>query len=129
LLKRGATAERAVTESGNDFVAGVLGFNLLSGAPIGRTRVRKGRTVTEAADLHGQQVEYWNGPGGERWATQQAMTDRVLAQVATLAIEAAAPRGETVVDVGCGGGTTSRILAGLVGASGRVVGVDVSGLC
>jgi SAM-dependent methyltransferase len=109
-------------------VADALGFKSLSGAPLERTRVRKGRNVTEPADLHAHQVEYWNGPGGERWAMQQAMTDRLLAEVATLAIEAAAPRaGETVIDVGCGGGTTSRILAGLVGVSGRVVGIDVSG--
>jgi SAM-dependent methyltransferase len=87
----------------------------------------KGRTVVEPADLHDQQVIFWNGPGGERWAKQQDMIDDVLAPVATLAIEAAAPRlGESVIDVGCGGGVTSRMLAGLVGAAGRVIGLDVS---
>jgi SAM-dependent methyltransferase len=36
--------------------------------------------------------------------------------------------GDSVLDLGCAAGTTSRIMAGLVGPEGRVVGVDASSM-
>ncbi len=79
-------------------------------------------------ELHRDQVDYWNGIGGAHWVDEQARTDIVLAPVSRAVIGHAGIRaGDAVLDVGCGCGSAALELAGLVGASGRVVGLDVSG--
>jgi SAM-dependent methyltransferase len=85
----------------------------------------------EASAGHEQnadQIAYWNGPGGQRWADRQAAQDILLAPVADLLIDRAKPKsGERIIDVGCGSGATSIAFARKVGPSGHVFGVDVSG--
>jgi SAM-dependent methyltransferase len=79
-------------------------------------------------DQNADQIAYWNGPGGQRWARRQQEQDIVLAPVADLLINRAAPKpGERIIDVGCGSGATTIALARKVGPSGHVLGVDVSG--
>ena len=74
------------------------------------------------------QIAYWNGPGGQRWADRQAAQDILLKPVADLLIDRAKPTtGERIIDVGCGSGATTIAFAQKVGPSGHVVGVDVSG--
>lgn len=74
------------------------------------------------------QIAYWNGPGGKRWADRQAAQDVLLQPVADILIDRAKPKsGERILDVGCGSGATSIAFARKVGASGHVFGVDVSG--
>ena len=69
----------------------------------------------------------WNSQSGESWVVYQARLDTMMAVFGQAAIEAAAPvTGESVLDVGCGAGTTSLDLAARVGAEGRVLGVDIS---
>ncbi len=73
------------------------------------------------------QIAYWNGPGGQRWATRQAAQDIVLQPVLDLLIDRAAPKaGERVVDVGCGSGASRFAMAAKVAPPGHVLGVDVS---
>ncbi|QOZ34148.1 class I SAM-dependent methyltransferase [Bradyrhizobium sp. CCBAU 53421] len=73
------------------------------------------------------QIAYWNGPGGQRWAARQAAQDIVLKPVLDLLIDRAAPKaGERIVDVGCGSGASSFALAAKVAPDGHVLGVDVS---
>jgi SAM-dependent methyltransferase len=80
---------------------------------------------------HGQnadQIAYWNGPGGQRWADRQAAQDIMLRPVADLLIDRAKPKaGERVIDVGCGSGATTIAFGQKVGSSGHVFGIDVSG--
>jgi ubiquinone/menaquinone biosynthesis C-methylase UbiE len=78
-------------------------------------------------DRNADQIAYWNGPGGQRWADRQQAQDILLAPVADLLIDRAGPAtGERIIDVGCGSGATSVVFARKVGATGHVLGIDVS---
>ncbi len=72
-----------------------------------------------------QQIEYWNGPAGERWAALQERIDFGLNAITDGLIEFANPQeGERALDIGCGCGTTTLILA--MKLAGSVAGVDIS---
>jgi SAM-dependent methyltransferase len=72
-------------------------------------------------------ITFWNGQAGARWAREQAGLDAMLRAFGEAALEdAGAAPGERVIDVGCGCGDSSLLLADLVGSDGRVVGLDVS---
>jgi ubiquinone/menaquinone biosynthesis C-methylase UbiE len=79
-------------------------------------------------DQNADQIAYWNGPGGQRWADRQAAQDILLAPVLDVLIDRAKLKtGERIVDIGCGSGATSIAFAQKVGPSGHVFGIDVSG--
>lgn len=74
-----------------------------------------------------QQIEYWNGPAGERWARAQDRIDHHLGLITEALVAFAAPRpGERVLDIGCGGGTTALLLRERIGPDGAVTGIDIS---
>jgi SAM-dependent methyltransferase len=84
--------------------------------------------MDEAAERHAEQTAYWGGPGAVPWVARQRETDRVLAGIARRVVDAADPRpGERVLDIGCGCGATTELLAARVGATGHVTGLDISG--
>ena len=77
--------------------------------------------------LHENQIAYWNGAGGDHWVKRQELTDQVLAPVAEIVLNrAAVAAGERVIDVGCGCGATTSLLADRVGAAGAILAADVS---
>lgn len=80
-----------------------------------------------AAPGNADQVEYWNGDVGQRWARSQDRLDRAFQPLTAALMERAAPRpGERAADIGCGCGDLSLMLADRLGAEGRVLAVDVS---
>jgi len=73
------------------------------------------------------QIAYWNGPGGQRWASRQQAQDILLAPVLDILVgRAGAKSGERIVDIGCGNGSTTLAFAREVGPSGHLLGIDVS---
>lgn len=73
------------------------------------------------------QQAYWNGAAGHKWTDFQDTLDVTFAPVLRALLARAAVRpGERVIDIGCGCGGSSLELAGLVGGSGEVLGVDIS---
>ena len=77
------------------------------------------------------QSEYlaWNGESGERWIADADRLDRVLRPVSDVLLEAARLQpGEAVLDVGCGCGALALAASRMVGPSGSVLGVDISGV-
>jgi SAM-dependent methyltransferase len=71
--------------------------------------------------------EDWAGEMGTRWLAKIDRFESMIAPVgAALLARAQYGAGETVVDVGCGGGATSLQIASAVGPDGSVVGIDIS---
>ncbi|UFQ19954.1 MULTISPECIES: class I SAM-dependent methyltransferase [Streptomyces] len=72
------------------------------------------------------QAEAWNGYEGAQWARSQKRWDAVNDGFNQLLLDAAAISGtDTVLDVGCGAGRTTRLAAGRA-ARGRALGLDLS---
>src|SRR5215472_9815352 len=81
----------------------------------------------EAAGPNAAQIDYWNAGAGASWSAQQEALDAELQTWGETAMAALAPRpGERLIDVGCGCGATTLMLADRVGATGRVLGADIS---
>ena len=77
--------------------------------------------------INAQQIEYWNGPAGERWSKAQDRIDHHLGLITEALLALASPRdGESVLDIGCGGGTTALLIRERVGPEGAVTGIDIS---
>lgn len=84
-------------------------------------------TPAPDASPNAEQIEYWNGPVGQRWLAYNDWLDERTAAYGRVALAAAAAQpGEAVLDIGCGAGATSFELARAVGANGSVIGVDIS---
>lgn len=84
--------------------------------------------MAEKTIPNAEMIEHWNGPDVQHWVEEQERYDATARHYGERALEAAAIRpGERVLDVGCGCGETSLSAGRLVGPSGQVVGVDISG--
>jgi len=83
--------------------------------------------MTQQQAANAQQIAYWNEISGPKWVRLGDLIDAQIAPIGLHAIDRAAPsKGERVLDVGCGCGQTSIELARRVGASGQIVGIDIS---
>jgi ubiquinone/menaquinone biosynthesis C-methylase UbiE len=79
------------------------------------------------AEIAAEQAAFWNGPGGQSWLAAYERIQRSIAAFGEVVLSRAAVRpGESVLDVGCGTGSTTASLAQAVGKEGRVLGVDIS---
>ncbi len=74
-----------------------------------------------------EQIDYWNGEAGERWASYDDMMSRLLAPIADALLERLpAGAARAALDVGCGGGSQSLLLAQRLGEAATVTGIDIS---
>jgi SAM-dependent methyltransferase len=74
-----------------------------------------------------EQITYWNETAGPKWIAHEQILDSQIRPLGRAAIDRAAiGGGEHVLDVGCGCGDTTLDLASRVGASGTVLGIDIS---
>jgi SAM-dependent methyltransferase len=81
----------------------------------------------EAVGINAPQIEYWNGPAGDKWARLADSQDIMLGALGSATMDACDIQpGHMVLDVGCGSGTTTIEIARRVGAEGRVLGIDIS---
>lgn len=69
----------------------------------------------------------WAGQAGVRWLSQLDRFEAMIEPIGkALLARAGHTVGETVVDVGCGGGWTTREIAAAVGEPGFALGLDIS---
>lgn len=79
--------------------------------------------MSENAD----QIEYWNEVSGPKWVAMQEELDEQLKPLQDALISYLEPEpGQHILDIGCGCGATSLMLADIVGPEGSVTGLDVS---
>ncbi len=73
------------------------------------------------------QTEDWAGEMGLKWLASLSLFEGMIAPIGdALLARADFQSGETVIDLGCGGGATTLAIAGAVAPSGKVMGVDIS---
>jgi SAM-dependent methyltransferase len=73
------------------------------------------------------QTEFWNGTVGAQWVERAPILDLMLAPMTAPVMDALALKpGMRVVDIGCGNGTTTMLLARRVSFEGAAIGVDIS---
>ncbi|HVF73455.1 MAG TPA: methyltransferase domain-containing protein [Acidimicrobiales bacterium] len=72
-----------------------------------------------------EQIEHWDGEGGEHWAEHADFYDALLRRYADRIMARLDPQpGERVLDIGCGNGA---LALGIAPHVGEVVGLDISG--
>ncbi len=74
-----------------------------------------------------EQKARWNGPAGEVWVENRDLLDATFRPFETILCDAVRTAGDrSVLDVGCGTGSTTLAIARTVAPGGEVLGVDIS---
>ncbi len=74
-----------------------------------------------------EQINYWNGEAGQRWAAEDERMARLLRPITLALLDKLQPvAGIQALDIGCGGGSQTLLLAERLGEQGRVLGIDIS---
>lgn len=71
--------------------------------------------------------EDWAGDMGLKWLASLSLFEEMIAPIGDALLDRADYQdGDTVIDLGCGGGATTLAIARTVAPSGKVMGVDIS---
>ncbi len=71
--------------------------------------------------------EDWAGEMGLKWLASLSLFEEMIAPIGeALLVRADYQDGETVIDLGCGGGATTLAIGSAVAPSGKVMGLDIS---
>ena len=74
-----------------------------------------------------QQIEFWNGEGGRRWAEHDAQFERTIGPLTAPLLARIEPDTATrALDIGCGCGNQTLALARHLGPGAHVTGIDIS---
>lgn len=84
--------------------------------------------MTDDSSTQGkQQPEDWAGEMGLKWLASLSLFEEMIAPIGdALLARSNFKDGETVIDLGCGGGATTLAIAQSIAPSGKVMGVDIS---
>ena len=84
--------------------------------------------MTDAGNnMEGLAAHDWAGEAGTRWLAQLDRFESMIEPIGKALLDQAAySASETVVDIGCGGGWTTRQIASAVGTTGFALGLDIS---
>jgi SAM-dependent methyltransferase len=78
-------------------------------------------------DTTSEQTALWNGAAGRAWVEAQHVLDRLFSPFEDLLVAAVrAASARSVLDVGCGTGSTTLAVARALDANGRCLGIDLS---
>ena len=95
--------------------------------PTGSGGLKEEWTMAEEAIANTAQREYWNTVAGPRWVGFEGYVERRVRAVDDLLLRYSGVKaGERVLEIGCGTGAFTIPLAQAVGASGAVLGADIS---
>jgi SAM-dependent methyltransferase len=95
-------------------------------AQDGGTRNRRQGTIPEMTATDEQKAR-WNGAAGEVWVENRDLLDATFRPFETILCDAVRTAGaRSVLDVGCGTGSTTLAIARTVGPDGTVLGADIS---
>lgn len=74
-----------------------------------------------------EQRDFWSDDAGPIWVDQRAAMDALFAPILERTLAHAALRtGHSVLDIGCGAGTSTLAIVEQIGETGHVTGVDIS---
>jgi ubiquinone/menaquinone biosynthesis C-methylase UbiE len=83
--------------------------------------------MTETTKEQLNQEILWAGKSGDRWLANIDGFEGMIKPIGDALIKQAAfSQGEHIIDIGCGAGATSLLIAQKTGASGFVTGLDIS---
>ena len=83
--------------------------------------------MNSTRDIQNEQTARWNGAAGRAWVDAQDLLDRLFSPFEELLVDAArAASARSVLDVGCGTGSTTLAVARALAGTGRSIGVDIS---
>jgi SAM-dependent methyltransferase len=78
-------------------------------------------------EINREQTELWNGVAGRAWVDAQELLDEIFRPIEERLVETvSAGSPATVLDIGCGTGSTTLAVARRLGAHSRCTGIDIS---